>query len=128
MQCFFSVSRNEAEAIAGVRMFTSKYIIADPRFQAAVELANIRGKELEQIKNAMVEGEAKLAEVVTDNMVKAFAIAGTPDSCVRHMQRYLDIGITDFCILPPPTVDLTEIIQITSEEIMPKLKQRNYLG
>ena len=122
LQCLFLTSMDEAEAIARVRLPVSKMIFVDPRFYGVMRSANINDAQLEQIKTAVAEGEGKVAEVVSDDLVKTYAIVGTPDSCARQMRLYRDIGISDFCIIPPPTADLKQIMKLTSKEIMPRLK------
>ena len=41
---------------------------------------------------------SELDELVTEDMVEAFAIAGTPDECVEIIKRMKDLGFTSMSL------------------------------
>jgi F420-dependent oxidoreductase-like protein len=74
----------------------SFYISAQgPCFQSHMERIGF-GKEADQIRTAFLAGEyARAVELVTDELVDAVTIIGTPQQCRDRIQAYFDAGVDE---------------------------------
>mgnify|MGYP001253521125 CR=1 FL=1 len=65
--------------------------------------------------------EAKQAEFITDRILDAVAIAGTPEEAVPRFKELIDLGVENF-VLPIATKEPDAIIKMLAEKVMPKLQ------
>jgi len=69
------------------------YYIRFPTLDPIVRRAGLY-EEAQAVRQAYWSGDEKKAvELVTDSMVNAFTVAGTPDQCVKKLKKYLDVGV-----------------------------------
>ena len=64
--------------------------------------------------------QAKQAELITDRILDAVAIAGTPQEAVPRFKELIDMGVENF-VLPIATKEPVEIIKMLADQVMPKL-------
>jgi 5,10-methylenetetrahydromethanopterin reductase len=59
---------------------------------------------------------------VTPEMIEAFSVCGTPDSCVERIGQLLKSGISQFVVGSPIGPNVREAIDLISEKIVPHFK------
>ena len=64
--------------------------------------------------------ESKQAELITDRILDAIAIAGTPDEVVPRFKELVDLGVSNF-VLPIATKEPDAIIKILAEQVIPRI-------
>lgn len=64
--------------------------------------------------------DAKQADFITDRILDAVAIAGTPEEAVPRFKELVDLGIKNF-VLPIATKEPDAIIRMLADRVMPKL-------
>ena len=110
------------KAIETIKPFIAKEILMDPRLRPAADAEGIHMVELE---NALQRGETG-ADLITDEIVDAFAVAGSPDYCVKRFRELekmgVDIGIpySPWALVPPEP--LRDKIKMLGEQILPAFK------
>ncbi len=65
--------------------------------------------------------DARHAELITDRILDAVAIAGTPDEAVPRFRELIELGVENF-VLPIATKNPEAMIKILAEQVMPHLK------
>lgn len=58
-------------------------------------------------------------ELVTEELVDTFTIAGTPEHCRKRLEEYLEAGLDVPIVLEIPKIDFQTLIDSIVEEIMP---------
>ena len=83
--------------------------------------------EVEKIKNAFRRDEsaALVADSVSDHILDKVLIAGTPERCMERISRLFDTaeehGFSQVIIAVPLGPDISEVIKIWGDEILPSL-------
>lgn len=81
----------------------------------------ISPEDAQTIGEAINEGDfGKAFGSVTDEMIDAFALYGTPDDCIEKIEELKDEGVTQVVAGSPIGPDKKEAMRIISEEIMPE--------
>ena len=66
-----------------------------------------RGEVLKPLWDAWAAGDRRTAAAsVPDEVVDALVVHGSPEECQRHVQRYVDAGVTTPAIALVPTPEL----------------------
>ncbi|MEM1512032.1 MAG: hypothetical protein QXN15_05705, partial [Candidatus Jordarchaeales archaeon] len=63
----------------------------------------------------------KAAKSVTDDMLEAFSIYGTPSECAEKMAKLVKIGVTQLVIGSPIAADKMKAIELIGKKILPTL-------
>ena len=58
--------------------------------------------------------QARYNELIPDEIVPEFALAGTPDECVRQLRGLLPLGFDEITLIPYATDDGTRADMITA--------------
>jgi alkanesulfonate monooxygenase SsuD/methylene tetrahydromethanopterin reductase-like flavin-dependent oxidoreductase (luciferase family) len=64
--------------------------------------------------------DAKHADLITDRILDAVAIAGTAEEAVPRFRQLIELGVEDF-VLPIATENPGEIIRTLAHEVLPHL-------
>lgn len=64
--------------------------------------------------------DAKHADLITDRILDAVAIAGTAEEAVPRFRQLIELGVEDF-VLPIATENPGEIIRTLADEVLPQL-------
>lgn len=121
----FSVGKDSEKAKNHVREVVALYV-ADPTLTATELMAQhskVKPEDLNIVKEGFKEGGMlRAAELVTEEMIDEFAIAGTPEECIAKLERLGDLGVNvpiAFDLLgPEPEVS----IMLIAQEVVPRLK------
>lgn len=65
--------------------------------------------------------DARHAELITDRILDAVAIAGTPDEAVPRFRELIELGVENF-VLPIVAKNPEAIIKMLAEQVMPQLQ------
>ena len=77
------------EAVETIKPFIAKEILLDPRLRPA---ADAEGVNVEELQQAIKRGKTG-ADLITDEIVDAFAVAGNPEDCIRGFKRLEKQGV-----------------------------------
>jgi probable F420-dependent oxidoreductase len=103
-----SVSENREEAMRLARINVGLYT-SHPVGTFIVDFMGLGADRDRVVQAMMTEGPASFERTVSDALVKAFAVAGTPDECREQMKQYEEV--LDHIVLHTPYVK-----PITDEE------------
>lgn len=83
-------------------------------------------EELKQMKDrydyySHASSQAKHAELITDRILDAMAIAGTPEEAVPRFEELVSLGVEGF-VLPMTGADPAPVLKALAEHIMPRVK------
>jgi 5,10-methylenetetrahydromethanopterin reductase len=95
------------------------YIVAGSPPQV-LENHEIDPKKAEEIRDALKVNDWNRAfEAVSQRMIEAFSICGTPELCIERIDELLKLGISQFVIGSPIGPKVKAAISLISEEIIP---------
>jgi alkanesulfonate monooxygenase SsuD/methylene tetrahydromethanopterin reductase-like flavin-dependent oxidoreductase (luciferase family) len=106
-----SVSRDRDEALRRARINVGNYV-AYPVSSTVVEFMGLHEDRDHVVRRLRGEGPAALATAASDELVRAFAIAGTPDEAAEQLAAY--DGVLPHIVLHTPYVP--PIDQASSED------------
>jgi 5,10-methylenetetrahydromethanopterin reductase len=90
--------------------------------QSILRDAGLSEAETRPFREALAAG-TPAAHLVSDDLVAAFAVAGTPDECRRALRRWADAGLTALIAVPPPGVDVEGQVARVGAELAPYWKE-----
>jgi 5,10-methylenetetrahydromethanopterin reductase len=80
-------------------------------------------KKADKIRGALKTGDFGQAfGSVSPEMIKAFSVCGTPDTCIEQIARLLKSGISQFVVGSPIGPNVRKSIDLISEKIIPHFK------
>jgi 5,10-methylenetetrahydromethanopterin reductase len=83
----------------------------------------IQEEDFTKVKNAMASGDfARAFNSVTDEMVNAFSIVGTPAECTTRIEKLLESGVTQFVAGSPIGPKKSVAIKLFADEVIPQFK------
>lgn len=81
----------------------------------------IPSEDVETIGKALNEGDFGTAfGSVTEDMIDAFSLYGTPEECIEKVEGLRDVGVTQVVAGSPIGPDKKESMKMISDEIMPE--------
>lgn len=93
--------------------------IAAGALAPVLERHGIDSTDVAAIKSAFAKGDFKTAfGSVTDQMVDAFSIYGSPDHCIQRIRELHEIGVTQVVVGSPIGPDVSTSIKLIGEEII----------
>jgi len=122
----FSVDNNRREA-----MDRAKYLVPIDFITISkreLEAAGIPESQIKPIQRALAsqthESHREAAQLVTDEMVQIFSVAGNPEDCVHRLRDAERAGITEIvlCIPMDERSAPMEVIRLTGEHILPAFR------
>ncbi|MFC1786815.1 5,10-methylenetetrahydromethanopterin reductase [Halobacteriota archaeon] len=113
----FSVDSDEEKAKKAVTPVVAFIVAGSP--PPVLERHGIDPAEADAIKSSLSKGDFKTAFwSVTDIMVDAFSIYGSPDHCIRRIRELYGIGVTQVVVGSPIGPDVSASIKLIGEEII----------
>jgi len=117
----FSMAEDPAKATKAATPVVG-YIVAGAPPQL-LESHGISTQAAESIKNDIAKGKWKEAfGQVTPEMIDAFSICGTPDTCLEKIEELGKLGMTQFVAGSPLGPKVRGSIRTFGQQIIPKLK------
>ena len=115
-----SVAEDSMYAKDLIRALVATYLVKLPKFVLSKSDANY--DEVSHIISEVKSDSSKVGpnarEVVSDEVVDSFAVAGTPDECRDKLRAFLSSGATGMIFVLPPNSDYSKTISIIGEEIL----------
>ena len=121
----FSVDKDREVAINTVKPVVAFIVASSPK--EILERHGIAEESVKYVRNALNEAFAKgkwkeLSNAVTDEMVDAFSIAGTPDEVVERIKMLRDLGVTQMVIGSPIGKDKAKAIRTIGKLVIPHFR------
>lgn len=118
----FSVAEDEGSAVKAATPVVAFIVAGCP--EQVLEAHGIRAEDAQRIRDAIVKGDFKGAfSAVTNDMIEAFSITGTPDRCVERIEELRKAGVTLFITGSPIGPDVRASIKLFSERVMPHFRE-----
>ena len=113
----FSVDLDEEKAKKAVVPVVAFIVAGSP--EPVLERHGIDPTEADAINSSLSKGDFKKAfGSVTDPMVNAFSIYGSPDHCIQRIRELHEIGVTQVVVGSPIGPDVSASIKLIGEEII----------
>jgi len=118
----FSIASDYEKAIKAVVPVVAYIVAGSPemileRHGVSVELAS-------KIRDAIVHGQWKEAfSLVDNNMVEAFSICGTPETCIEKMDKLVKVGVSQIVAGSPIGPNMRKSINVIAAEVFPHFKE-----
>ena len=117
----FSVAGNRDEAVAAARPVVAFITAGSP--PDVIKRHGIPEEDYSRLTSAFKDGFKQAVRAVTDDMISAFSICGTPDDCIRQIHDLTSAGVTQVIPGSPLGPDKKKSIQLIGKEIIPEFKE-----
>ena len=117
----FSVAGNRDEAVAAARPVVAFITAGSP--PDVIKRHGIPEEDYSRLTSAFKDGFKQAVRAVTDDMISAFSICGTPDDCIRQIHDLTGAGVTQVIPGSPLGPDKKKSIQLIGKEIIPEFKE-----
>ncbi len=118
----FSIDRDKAKAREAVIPIVA-FIVAGSS-KAVLERHGISLEKVSIISNALSKGDFKTAFAnVTDEMLEAFSIYGTPSECIEALDKLIKQGVTHIVFGSPLGKKKKDALKLIAEEVIPHFKK-----
>ena len=115
-----AVSDDRAEARGWIRPLIAHYL-GVLHGQSILADAGLAAERTQPFRDALIAGRAA-ADLVTDDLVDALAIAGTPGDCRAALARWAEAGLDAAVAVVPGQADLAAQLERLGPEIAPAWK------
>ncbi|MCK4937946.1 MAG: 5,10-methylenetetrahydromethanopterin reductase [Methanosarcinales archaeon] len=115
----FSVAKSREEAVAAAKPVVAFITAGSP--PDVVKRHGIPEEDYTRLTSAFKEGFKQTIQTVTDDMISAFSICGTPDDCIEQIHELENAGVTQIIVGSPIGPDRTEAIKLVGKEIIPAM-------
>lgn len=119
----FSIDEDRDKAVENAKIVVAFIVSSSPneileRHEISIESAEAVRKALNE---AFTKGKWKdLPKAVTDEMVEAFSISGTPDDIVERIEELKRLGVSQLIVGSPIGADKDKAIRLIGREIIPR--------
>jgi alkanesulfonate monooxygenase SsuD/methylene tetrahydromethanopterin reductase-like flavin-dependent oxidoreductase (luciferase family) len=116
-----AVSDDRAQARAWVRPLIAHYL-GLLHSQTILQDAGLDAARTQPFRDALAAGRTAV-DLVTDDMVDAFAVAGTPSECRAALARWAEAGLDCAVAVLPARADLARQLEHIGRELAPAWKE-----
>jgi len=116
-----AVSDDRAQARAWVRPLIAHYL-GLLHGQTILQDAGLDAARTQPFRDALAAGRTAV-DLVTDDMVDAFAVAGTPSECRAALARWAEAGLDCAVAVLPARADLARQLEHIGRELAPAWKE-----
>jgi 5,10-methylenetetrahydromethanopterin reductase len=118
----FSVASNYDKAFKAVVPVVAYIVAGSPGI--VLERHNIPTEVAEKIRDAIVHRRWKeIFSLVDANMVEAFSICGTPETCVEKIDKLVTVGVNQMVAGSPIGPNMRKSINKIATEVFPHFKE-----
>ena len=78
-------------------------------------------EQVERFRETARRGEDP-AELVTDDLVATFGVAGSPEACLDRLQDYIQAGVNSIIAVEVPGIPVEDTAHSIAEHILPRLR------
>lgn len=119
----FSINKDFDRAVKESKIVVA-FIVAGS-LQLVLDRHNIAFEEASTIDKLLFDGKfKKAAEMVTPEMLNAFAIYGTPKDCIQKIDELAKVGVTQIVCGSPLGRNIPEAIKLIGKAILPEFLSR----
>jgi 5,10-methylenetetrahydromethanopterin reductase len=117
----FSIDKDPAKAVSAAKVVVAFIVAGSP--DLVLERHGIPVEAKGQIGEAIAKGDfgALMGGLVTDKMIEAFAICGTPEDCMQRIRDLEAIGVTQVVSGSPIGPNKEKAIKLIGKEIIAKM-------
>ena len=117
----FSIDKDPAKAVSAAKVVVAFIVAGSP--DLVLERHGIPVEAKGQIGEAIAKGDfgALMGGLVTDQMIEAFAICGTPEDCMQRIRDLESIGVTQVVAGSPIGPNKEKAIKLIGKEIIAKM-------
>jgi 5,10-methylenetetrahydromethanopterin reductase len=112
-----AMSEDAAQARAWMRPPVARYLGA-LHGQSILDDAGLGAARTQPFRDALITGR-DAADLVTDEVMDAVAIAGTPEQCRASLARWADAGLDGVVAVVPPGADFARQLERLGRELSP---------
>ena len=116
-----AVSHDAAEARGWMRPMVARYLGA-LHGQSILEDAGLDPARTQPFRDALAAGRVA-ADLVTDELMDAVAIAGTPAQCRAALGRWAEAGLDAVVVVVPEGADLARQVEYLGRELTPAWRE-----
>jgi len=117
----FSVDEDSNKAKNAAKIVVGFIVAGSP--DLVFKRHNIDLEDVKKIREALGRFDfGTLKKSVTDEMLNAFSICGSPDECIAKIGKLYDVGVTQIVAGSPVGPNMEKSIKIIGEEIIKKEK------
>lgn len=118
----FSVARKHEKAVKAATPVVAYIVAGCPPM--VLERHGIPIEEASKIRDAIVRGDWKGAfSLVSNDMIEAFSICGTPEECIEKIDKLAKLGVTQIVAGSPIGPNMRKSINMIAAEIFPHFKE-----
>lgn len=118
----FSVHEDAKKALKAAIPVVAFIVAGSP--QIVLERHDIPEEKAATIGELLRSGKFKDAfGMVTEDMIDAFSIHGTPEDCIKRIEELIDVGITQLVVGSPIGPKRRSAMKLISEKIIPRLRE-----
>lgn len=118
----FSISSDMDAATKAARPVTAFIVAGSP--DAVFEKHGISLDDVEKVRAGFKKGFGDAVAAVTDEMLDAFSICGTPDKCIERIEELIKAGVTQIITGSPLGPKKKDAIELIGKEIIPYFKEQ----
>lgn len=118
----FSISSDMDAATKAARPVTAFIVAGSP--DAVFEKHGIPLDDVEKVRTGFKKGFGDAVAAVTDEMLDAFSICGTPDKCIGRIEELIKAGVTQIITGSPLGPKKKDAIELIGKEIIPYFKEQ----
>jgi len=117
----FSVHEDLKKATKAAIPVVSSIVAGSP--SQVLERHGIDSKKADEIREALKANDwGRAFGAVTPEMIEAFSVCGTPDTCIERIAGLLKFGISQFVVGSPIGLNVREAIGLVSDKIIPHFR------
>lgn len=117
----FSVAEDRDEAITAAKPVIAFITAGSP--PGVLKRHGIPEEDYTRLTSAFREGFKQAVGSVTEEMISAFSICGTPDDCIEQIHELINAGVTQIIPGSPLGPEKKKSIQLIGKEIIPVFKE-----
>ena len=117
----FSVDEDREKALKAAKIVVAFIVAGSP--ETVLQRHAISIESAKAVSDALRKGDFKEAsKAVTDDMMSAFSISGSPQDCIKRVEELLKTGVTQIVAGSPIGPDKKTSIKLIGEKILPLFK------
>ena len=117
----FSVAENRDDAVKAAKPVVAFIVAGSP--DSVFERHGIDMNDVGAVRNGFKKGFADAISAVSDEMLYAFSICGTPAECLERIEKLVDAGVTQVIPGSPVGPDRVKAIKLIGKEIVSRWRK-----